>query len=141
MIYLIVDEDLQYCKVGYSKNPDKRLESLQIGSPHKLFIAATVHGELYDEAMIHKRWEHLAVRGEWFTFSEDMLNWLHDSKGYVNERSARKDTVKHLAVLKNREEQMSYLKSEILVPDGVEDIDNWDEFLDSLLLEVKSVNR
>lgn len=50
-----------------------RLNSCQVGSPHRLYVVAVVDvGELAKtEKMIHRKYRHLHIRGEWFAMHDD----------------------------------------------------------------------
>lgn len=60
-------------KIGRSKDVQKRLKSLQTGSPHPLEIIRTFEGEGGAELWFHKEFEERRVHGEWFRFCDDML--------------------------------------------------------------------
>lgn len=38
-IYFAVNEDLSFCKIGFSENPSKRISEIQTGCPFKLYIS------------------------------------------------------------------------------------------------------
>ncbi len=82
-IYLISDGDL--VKIGYSKNPTKRLNQLQTGHPKTLKLIKTFdyrsHGKITERIMekrIHFILRRFKVRhnGEWFKFSHSNLDEL-----------------------------------------------------------------
>jgi len=76
-VYVIgCETDPNVCKVGISDDPDKRLQSLQSGSPHKLYIAhrVTVPGRLVAaalEAKTHGMMAAARLNGEWFSVTPD----------------------------------------------------------------------
>jgi len=71
-IYLISDGD--YVKIGFSKDPDKRLNQLQIGSPRKLKLLAAFPGGREVELKLHEIMERKRIRGEWFELNfEDIM--------------------------------------------------------------------
>ena len=89
-MYLYCISDGELCKFGYSKDPLRRLKSLQTGSSSQLEL---VHSILVEESCVkllertfHKEYSNLRVRGEWFrcTVSEgvNMLTWFEIH--YVN---------------------------------------------------------
>ena len=59
-------------KVGYSKNPSKRLKQLQTGCPYKLNLLFTIPGNKKKEAELHYQFRFLQytgdepLKGEWF---------------------------------------------------------------------------
>lgn len=62
-------------KIGFTKDPDKRLRTLQTGNPKKLQIHyKEMIGEnevKYIEKQIHKELKRKQVSGEWFNVSLD----------------------------------------------------------------------
>lgn len=65
-LYFIEATDQDRIKIGISKNPYKRVEQLQTGSPHRLFLLGVCKGNYQDEAVLHRMYKHLRVSGEWF---------------------------------------------------------------------------
>lgn len=71
-------------KIGYSRDPKKRLEELQIGNPVKLsmlyffpvneFQAKRLEGEL------HRKFKFLNVGGEWFEIRWAIREWVDNHK-------------------------------------------------------------
>ena len=76
MIYLIVDENKNFCKIGYTENLEKRLVSIQIGNPLKLFVLSVIEGTEETEIKIHQMFLHLHKRGEWFLFMPEILDFF-----------------------------------------------------------------
>lgn len=77
-IYVIGDNASPY-KIGFTKNPDKRLKSLQTGNPRKLsmlYKEEINENEIkYIEKQIHKELKRKQVSGEWFNISlEDAIS-------------------------------------------------------------------
>lgn len=67
-------------KIGYSKNPKKRLSSLQSGSPELLHIILTIKGKRDDEKRLHLYFEPLRLHGEWFSFEGYLKALLEDKE-------------------------------------------------------------
>lgn len=63
-------------KIGFSKNPNKRLESLQISSPERLIIIRVVEGTMWGERAAHRAFQKYRLHGEWFRFRPEMLSWM-----------------------------------------------------------------
>jgi hypothetical protein len=70
MLYLIADRDRTVAKLGYSKNPDKRLKQLQTGHPRPLVLLATFRGSIADEVRFHQWLSPDRTSGEWFRWSD-----------------------------------------------------------------------
>jgi len=72
-IYLIKDEGSGLVKVGYSKNPSKRLKALQTSSPSTLKLLATKEGNYTTESKFHKAYQKDHIRGEWYRLSPQIM--------------------------------------------------------------------
>ena len=68
-IYIIGGDEPPF-KVGISKNPNKRLKSLQTGHPYPLRIHSLKETDISQtkllETVIHRNLKHLRTNGEWF---------------------------------------------------------------------------
>lgn len=53
-------------KIGYSTNPEKRMESLQTGASHTLLMLGKVPGTRGTEHMYQTRFANMRLKGEWF---------------------------------------------------------------------------
>lgn len=65
-VYLVQAHPSGRVKIGYSANVDRRLRSLQTGSPEQLKLVSVLDLDRAGENEIHKRFMHLRVHGEWF---------------------------------------------------------------------------
>lgn len=81
MIYLIGRKDNGWkadpVKIGYSKNPHKRLSELQTGHPYELTVRKTLTGTLADEKRLHKLLSDFNCSGEWFLFDYHTVSVLN----------------------------------------------------------------
>jgi hypothetical protein len=66
MIYFIRDTGTGAIKIGYSKNPGKRLTGLQTATASKLEMIGTMQGGLEHEAEFQDRFEKYHLQGEWY---------------------------------------------------------------------------
>jgi hypothetical protein len=66
VIYFIQDKTTGAIKVGWSKNPKRRLGTLQTATPNELVLLGTVQGGLEHEAGLHDRFAQHRLQGEWF---------------------------------------------------------------------------
>lgn len=73
----IIGGDVPPYKVGISKNPEKRLKSLQTGFPYKLTLHDKRPTEVDKvkllETIIHRNINLYKTQGEWFNLSLDDL--------------------------------------------------------------------
>jgi hypothetical protein len=76
-VYVIAEEDSDFCKVGWSDHPPRRLALLQTGNPHLLRLAGVYPGDCRDEAKLHQRLARWRVRGEWFRPVTVVLGEVH----------------------------------------------------------------
>jgi len=60
-------------KIGRSNNAEKRLKSLQTGSPLRLSIAYVLPDKGHLEKLLHEKFKKKRINGEWFTFSQDIV--------------------------------------------------------------------
>lgn len=77
-VYFIVEpfEERSYVKIGWAKDPIKRLATLQTGNARHLVIRQLVHGGAALERRWHQRWATGRLSGEWFDpgYAEVILN-------------------------------------------------------------------
>lgn len=73
-IYVIAESSSGPCKIGYAKDPIKRLAAIQTGNPRKLGIVHTVrvHHARIIEGRIHSSLSDRAMSGEWFSISVEV---------------------------------------------------------------------
>ena len=84
MIYLIVSVDHGFCKIGYSKNPEKRLLEIQTGNPYRLSLLSVIEGDVSTERELHKRFVDLRVGGEWFLLSDEIKKFFGIERLFSN---------------------------------------------------------
>lgn len=65
--------DMGLIKIGLARDPERRLRTLQCGSPIPLRILASGPGSARDERMYHARFASHRLHGEWFTRHPDIL--------------------------------------------------------------------
>lgn len=70
MVYLIVNDHAQTCKIGISNKPEKRLATLQTGNSHPLRLAYVLPGSEAIERQLHENFRAERLSGEWFNHTE-----------------------------------------------------------------------
>jgi hypothetical protein len=55
-----------FVKIGWSKDPERRLAQLATACPHELTLLGEITGTVLDEQALHRAFAHLRARGEWF---------------------------------------------------------------------------
>lgn len=78
MVYFIQDGDR--IKIGFSKNPEKRLSDLQVSNSRPLVLLGTMKGGRGTEQRIHTLFEHLRITGEWFFSDPTLLHFIRNAK-------------------------------------------------------------
>ena len=76
MIYLIVCEETKTCKIGYSINPQSRINSVQTGNPFKLSLSYIISGDIGAEKRLHKKFSKYSINREWFSCSDEILSYF-----------------------------------------------------------------
>lgn len=75
MIYILENNE-KYYKIGYSKDPERRVKQLNTGNSTnlKLLHKFTCKYDSIIESNLQKRFKHKNIKGEWFDLSEDDIN-------------------------------------------------------------------
>lgn len=76
VVYFIADELRRMVKIGIASKVSSRLAALQIGSPVKLILLATVAGGKSLESKLHARFGEYRSHGEWFYFSPAIARFV-----------------------------------------------------------------
>lgn len=75
-VYFIQARTLGLIKIGYSSDVKKRIETLQTGCPDEIDLLRTIPGSVELERAIHGRFAASRVRGEWFTPSAELMQFI-----------------------------------------------------------------
>jgi hypothetical protein len=71
-IYIMIDHNTGYYKIGHSKNVIRRERTLQSEKP-TIELLYTFEGDVKDERDLHENYKDLRVRGEWFALEDYMV--------------------------------------------------------------------
>lgn len=77
VIYFIQSEHGGPVKIGRADDVAKRLQGLQTGRPDKLVLLAAAPGTVADERIVHRKFNHYREKGEWFSFSEEVREFIN----------------------------------------------------------------
>lgn len=81
-IYVVgLDNSEPHYKIGYSKDPERRISSLSTGTPYSPELEFVVGPYQYPqeiESRLHNRFEAKNLNREWFELSEDDLRWIKE---------------------------------------------------------------
>jgi hypothetical protein len=116
MIYFIADLKAGLVKIGYSINPDNRLQQLQTGYPDKLYIICVEEGEYEKEAKYHNLYnEYKLYSKEWFKLEGRLKEYLMNN-GLENYYHIKlfTNSVSKLHKLKGKEQNTFILLSTLL---------------------------
>ncbi|MEU8718295.1 GIY-YIG nuclease family protein [Streptomyces sp. NPDC048663] len=72
-VYVMGSAQWPYVKIGYSKDPAKRLWFVQVGSPVRLELLATYEGGRTLEAALHRYFRRHQMNGEWFDLGDSAV--------------------------------------------------------------------
>ena len=78
--YLYLLRCNKYYKIGISSSLEQRIDYLQIGNPYEidLLMAVKIGNSLESEKLLHERFSHRRVRGEWFELDTKELEEVKD---------------------------------------------------------------
>lgn len=104
MVYFIQCQKTGIVKIGYAKQPKKRLKVFQTGYPFDLKLVAVIEGDRSFEHQVHLNFKACRVRGEWFIPSLKMADWIlneKNTKRYLK-RSRAKNIARELRKIRER---------------------------------------
>jgi len=82
MIYFIQSGKAGPIKIGFTANDvNERLSALQAATPEKLQILMTKEGGKRLESQLHKKFDSLNIRREWFQPGEILVEFIASQKG------------------------------------------------------------
>lgn len=76
VIYFVRAKGLDYIKIGFSKNLDKRLRVLQASSPVPLELIKYVRGTMSTEQALLHVFGKYRVHGEWFKVNPSLSEFI-----------------------------------------------------------------
>jgi|LSQX01.3.fsa_nt_gb hypothetical protein len=75
-VYFVQCKDTKRIKIGYSKNPNKRIYDMNIGSSGELNLLAKIPGNIDLEEIIHRSMNHYNVKGEWYAPNDELIGCI-----------------------------------------------------------------
>lgn len=76
VVYFIRCAEAARIKIGTTTNLERRLASIQAGTPLRIELLVTLTGDSRIEKKIHAQFAHLRVHGEWFEAAPDLLEYI-----------------------------------------------------------------
>lgn len=107
MIYFLRGKDTGRIKIGYTESVNKRWEQLEVGA-EEYELLLVLSGDKKQEKALHKRFNHLRFKGEWFEPDQELLDFIESFSPRLfmeNEKLARE--------LKAAEQRAEKIKEEI----------------------------
>lgn len=71
LVYFIADPIKNVVKIGFSKNPKRRLKQLQTSNSNMLILLGYLNGNKETEKFYHKLFGKYRLSGEWFHLDKD----------------------------------------------------------------------
>lgn len=78
-VYFVQTLRSQRIKIGFSKNPLRRLPELAVGCPEPFRILGAIAGTMADERALHKRFATSREIGEWFRNDPELVAYIEES--------------------------------------------------------------
>lgn len=75
-VYFLHNPETDTIKIGYSKNPKRRIRSLQTANSAELETLKIVEGDEGYERSLHRQFSHLRIRGEWFRADYELWDYI-----------------------------------------------------------------
>jgi len=125
-MYVYIMQCANYHKIGVSKNPEKRKQTIQTHNPLDVYLIAkkNTNSARKIEKELHNRFEYRRTRGEWFELREKEINILKIEYGFqfLTEAQTTLDEYdKTLDQLDTKKYRLNNLKMEKII-DHFEDI-------------------
>lgn len=78
LVYFVQAGPDGHVKIGTVKasNLSDRVMKIQVCTPYRVKLLATIVGGRFEEQKLHRRFKKFHVRGEWFTYSEELRKFL-----------------------------------------------------------------
>lgn len=75
----VTGEEAAPIKIGYARDPIARLRELQCGNSKPLILGTYIDGNRGLERRLHVRFAKDRIRGEWFTSSKELREFIVDA--------------------------------------------------------------
>jgi len=76
MIYFVLAEEVNRCKIGFSADPKKRAQVLNGSSPVYLKLLGVIEGTTEHETALHRDFAFLHVKNEWFRYESPLVEFI-----------------------------------------------------------------
>lgn len=79
MIYFARNERTGAIKIGHSRDPEKRVMSLQTANADPIVLMAVAVGDRKEEADLHRHFSPAQISGEWFQAEVELMVWIQQN--------------------------------------------------------------
>jgi len=79
-VYFIQESGSMAIKIGTAKDVDGRVRDMSVSTPHLLTVLAVIDGDRDVERVLHRRFAHARIRGEWFHPVPELLAYISEVK-------------------------------------------------------------
>lgn len=66
-------------KIGIAQDVERRIANLQSCSPYRLKLVLEIGGGESRESLLHRQFEDLRMRGEWFRAEQALIDFINES--------------------------------------------------------------
>ena len=80
VVYFMKQGKSNYYKIGFTRNLEKRLSSIQSHNPFKITVYHFIKAECSYEKFLHRQYDDCRVKGEWLKFDKKTLAKATSSK-------------------------------------------------------------
>lgn len=80
----LLDGQTQPIKIGIAKDVGERIKALLTALPYELELLGTWPAEFRDEQALHKHFQHLRIRREWFRPEPELLDYIAENQRRIN---------------------------------------------------------
>jgi hypothetical protein len=74
--YIVRAGDNGPVKIGRASDVARRVAELQLANPERLTVIRIIDTPFDNEAVLHARFAHRSLHGEWFSFDPEMLTFI-----------------------------------------------------------------
>jgi len=67
-------------KIGYTTNLRDRVRAFQTAAADRVMVLLTIPGDLTLERLLHERFAHCRIQGEWFNPAPDLTYFIHQER-------------------------------------------------------------
>ena len=80
VVYFFQKGRRQVIKIGYSGDHEERRQNLQVASPDRLRVIATIPGNRAVEGALHKRFREYKITGDWYRLEGELAEYVASFK-------------------------------------------------------------